>query len=114
MTEPLHLAVWEFQVKPESLAEFELIYGPGGRWSQLFRRSSAYLGTELLRQADRAGRYLTIDRWTSGEALRQFKQRHAEEYAALDKLCEQLTAEESLLGDFESIQPYPSQDPDQQ
>lgn len=102
MSGKLYLAVWEFQVKSESIAEFERIYGPVGLWSQLFRRSSAFLGTELLRDTDRAGRYLTIDRWTSREALGQFKQQYAEEYAALDKTCEEMTGSERLLGNFES------------
>ena len=107
MSKPLHLdawlAVWEFQVKPESLAEFERIYGPEGLWSKLFRHSSSYLGTELLRDTDRAGKYLTVDRWTSRDALRQFKQQYAEEYAALDKICEELTESEAVVGNFESI-----------
>jgi hypothetical protein len=97
------VAVWEFQVKLESFAEFERIYGPDGLWSKLFRQSSAYLGTELLRDTERTGRYLTIDRWISPEALHQFKQQHAEEYAALDKTCERLTASEAIVGKFESI-----------
>ncbi|MGA9352761.1 MAG: antibiotic biosynthesis monooxygenase [Terriglobales bacterium] len=102
MSGPLYLVVWEFQVKPESLAEFELNYGPDGLSSKLFRHSPAYLGTDLLRDATRAGRYLTIDRWTSREAFRQFKQQNAAEYAALAKEFEQLTESEALIGDFES------------
>ena len=110
MTGPRHpavwLAVWEFQVKPESAAEFERIYGPGpdGLWAGLFRRSSAYLGTEFLWDTDRAGRYLTIDRWTSRDALQQFKQKYAAEYAALDKICERLTESEAKVGDFGSVE----------
>jgi heme-degrading monooxygenase HmoA len=109
MTEPQHhavwIAVWEFQVRPESIAEFERAYGPDGPWAQLFRRSSAYLGTELLRDTDRAGRYLTIDRWASRDAFQQFKQQYAGEYAALDRALEKLTEGEALVGDFEAIVP---------
>jgi heme-degrading monooxygenase HmoA len=106
MTEPEHYAVWtavwEFQVRPESIAEFERAYGPDGLWAELFRRSSAFMGTELLRDKDRAGRYLTIDRWTSREALKQFKEQFAEDYGALDRALEKLTEREALVGDFES------------
>jgi heme-degrading monooxygenase HmoA len=102
MSEPLYLAVWEFQVRPESREEFELNYGPDGLWSKLFRHSAAYLGSELLRDVARAGRYLTIDRWTSREAFRQFKRQYAAEYAALDKGFERLTESEAFIGDFES------------
>ena len=106
MTETLHravwIALWEFQVRPESIAEFECAYGPDGLWAELFRRSSAFMGTELLRDKDRAGRYLTIDRWASREALRQFKEQFAEDYAELDRALEKLTEREALVGDFES------------
>jgi heme-degrading monooxygenase HmoA len=102
VSELIYLAIWEFQVKPESLAEFELSYGPDGPWSKLFRHSASYLGSELLRDASRAGRYLTIDRWTSREAFRQFKQHYAAEYAALDKGFEHLTESEAFIGDFEN------------
>ena len=103
MSEPCYLAVWEFRVKPESIAEFERVYGPEGQWARLFRRSNEYLGTELLQDRECPGRYLTIDRWASHEALQRFKQEFAAKYAALDKKCERLTESEDLLGDFEAI-----------
>jgi heme-degrading monooxygenase HmoA len=56
----------------------------------------------LLRDATRPDRYLTIDRWISHEAFRQFKQQHAAEYAGLDKTFEQLSESETFIGDFES------------
>lgn len=96
-------AIWEFQVKPDSISVFEKIYGPNGAWAQLFRRSPDYLGTELLRDLNHPGRYLTLDRWTSREALLRFKQDHHADYSALDKQCESLTEHEALLGEFESL-----------
>jgi hypothetical protein len=96
-------AVWEFQVNPESVAAFEKIYGPDGAWAQLFRHSPDYRGTELIRDLDRPGRYLTLDHWTSLESLRRLKQDLHVEYAALDQQCESLTEMEVFLGDFESV-----------
>jgi quinol monooxygenase YgiN len=96
-------AVWEFQVKPEAVSAFESIYGPDGAWAQLFRQSPDYRGTELVRDLDRLGRYLTLDHWTSREALRRLKQDLHAEYAALDQQCESLTEREVLLGNFESL-----------
>ena len=98
-----YLALWEFQVKPESVSTFEETYGPDGAWAQLFRQSPDYLGTELLRGLDHPDRYLTLDHWTSRESLHRFKQDHHAAYAALDKQCESLTERETFLGDFESI-----------
>jgi quinol monooxygenase YgiN len=96
-----YLVIWEFQVKPAARLDFEKIYGPAGGWANLFRRSRDYRGTQLVCDIERPGRYLTLDRWTSREALHQFKQVHQSEYEAFDKQCETLTDNESLLGEFE-------------
>ncbi len=97
------MVIWEFQVNTEAKLPFEQAYGPAGDWVRLFSRSSDYRGTQLLRDIDWPGRYLTFDHWTSREALRQFKQTHQADYDALDKQCEALTDNESLLGEFESL-----------
>src|SRR5258708_2867821 len=98
-----YLALWQFQVKPESISAFEETYGPTGAWAQLFRRSPDYLGTELMRDLNHPCRYLTLDRWTSREALHRFKNNNESAYAALDKQCESLTDREVFLGDFEGV-----------
>jgi hypothetical protein len=85
MPVPELTTIWEFQVKSDALAKFEAIYGPEGDWAQLFRRSPEYRGTVLVRDADRRGRYLTIDHWISREALQQFKRDYHADYAALDQ-----------------------------
>lgn len=104
---PHYLALWEFQVKPDAISSFEKIYGPDGAWTQLFRQSHDYLGTELVRDLNRPGRYLTLDHWTSRGALHHFKQKHQAAYATLDKQCESLTEKEIFLGDFESVASVP-------
>jgi hypothetical protein len=103
MTGRYYLALWEFIVKRESIPLFEETYGPDGAWAQLFPHSPDYLGTELLRDLNQAGCYLTVDRWTSHEALQRFKQEHHDAYAALDKQCEALTEKETSYGDLESV-----------
>ena len=97
-----YLAIWEFEVKPESRARFEEIYGPEGAWARLFRTNPDYRGTKLIRDLTRPGRYLTLDYWRSGEAFHSFKQAHAAEYATLDKQCESLTEREAMVGEFEA------------
>jgi heme-degrading monooxygenase HmoA len=108
MTSPYYLIIWEFQIKPGLAAEFELIYGSNGAWATLFRKSPEYLGTELVRDLARPGRYLTLDRWTSREALQQFKEENANDYAALDQQCERLTEAETFVGEFELTTPSQS------
>jgi quinol monooxygenase YgiN len=95
--------VWEFRVRPERRHQFEFSYDSNGNWAALFRRSSDYQETILLRDSSQNGRYLTIDRWESEEAFRRFKQEFAAEYAAIDAQCEALTESERLVGVFERV-----------
>lgn len=95
--------IWEFRVASENREAFERAYGPEGDWAKLFARSSDFRGTTLLRDPAVAGRYLTIDSWTSAEAFEQFQEHHAEEYKALDRKCEELTEYEMKIGRFDSI-----------
>ncbi|MBZ5546901.1 MAG: antibiotic biosynthesis monooxygenase [Acidobacteriia bacterium] len=96
-----YLAIWEFEIKADCRAQFEEVYGPDGAWAQLFRQSPDYLGTKLLCDLTRPGRYLTLDSWSSREAFHTFKQAHAAEYETLDKQCEGLTEGEAMVGEFE-------------
>ena len=92
--------IWEFQVKPGSEAAFEQAYGPDGDWVQLFRKARGYLRTELLRDTDKPNRYVTVDHWQSEAAQRNFRQKFAGEFEAIDKKCEALTESETLIGHF--------------
>jgi heme-degrading monooxygenase HmoA len=69
----MFVVIWQFEIAEENLASFEASYGDAGPWSQLFRHSPNYLGTELLRDAYIPGSYLTIDRWTSESDFRAFR-----------------------------------------
>jgi heme-degrading monooxygenase HmoA len=42
---------------------FTAAYAADGPWGELFGRAAGFLGTELYRDAARADRFLTIDRW---------------------------------------------------
>jgi len=97
-----YLVIWAFQVKPQAQFAFEKIYGPDGDWSQLFRKSPDYVGTQLFRDLSQPGRYLTFDYWTTPEALHEFKQTNRNSYDALDQRCEALNEDEVSLGEFES------------
>jgi heme-degrading monooxygenase HmoA len=96
----MFVIVWQFEIAEERIAQFEAAYGPEGTWAQLFRRSAAYSGTELLRDAYIAGSYLTIDRWTSEDAFRSFRKDHDADYEALDRACDALTKRETRIGAY--------------
>ena len=92
--------VWEFRVQPGQAAEFERSYGSEGDWAQLFRRSPAYRGTELLRDPADPERYLTLDRWEDAADFEAFKTDHGDDYRRLDRACEPFCSEERLVGRF--------------
>jgi heme-degrading monooxygenase HmoA len=95
--------LWRFRAAPGKEAEFESQYGSNGTWAVLFARSSAYLGTTLLRDVDGERAYVTIDRWQSRADFDNFRREHAVAYAALDVDTGPLCTSEELLGMFESV-----------
>jgi heme-degrading monooxygenase HmoA len=69
--------------------------------THLFRQASGFVELKLLRCEDRAGRYLTIDRWASATAFEDFKRLFVAEYQALDAQLEGLASTEVRVGAFE-------------
>jgi quinol monooxygenase YgiN len=94
----MYRLVWEFEAKPEALAEFEDVYGPEGRWVSFFRQSPDYVASELFVSVTHPHRFVTVDTWRSRSTYESFRKTHAQEYAALDEWCERLTAHERTLG----------------
>ena len=97
-----YIYIWAFKVHPEHAEAFRQHYGEGGAWTQLFRRAPGYLGTQLLQDETDPLHFVTIDTWSSSEDYEAFRASFASEYAALDRLCEGLTVEETLVGHFTS------------
>ena len=101
----MYTYIWAFKVHPDRVAAFREHYGKEGTWVQLFRRARGYLGTELLEDAADPLRYVTIDTWSDAEAYEAFRAAFASEYAELDRVCEGLTLEETLIGHFVRSEP---------
>ena len=95
--------VWEFIVRADRVSDFEKSYAAAGEWAGLFRRSTGFLGTALLRDADHPRRYLTIDRWDAAASHATMRARFAKEYEALDGACAGLTESERQVGIFEDV-----------
>jgi hypothetical protein len=55
---------WQFDVKPEVHRECEQFFGADGEWTQLSRRSRAFLGSSFLRDVAQPSRYLLIEYWS--------------------------------------------------
>jgi heme-degrading monooxygenase HmoA len=92
--------LWAYEVLPEKVDDFLMLYGPNGSWVALFREAPGYLDTQLLRDRTKSYRFVTVDRWESREAFTSFRTTHSEEFDRLDHLGEQLTSQEVLLGEF--------------
>lgn len=99
----MHGLVYEYQVDPACVARFEDIYGPDGQWARFFRGAAGYLGTELLRDPTRPGRYLVIDRWSSAEAAARFLADRAEDYERRSRETAHLYLRELRLGAFDAV-----------
>jgi len=94
------LIAWRYVVRREHADDFLAAYRPDGAWARLFRQSADYLGTDLLQAVADATTYMTIDRWASAAARRDFLAAHAADYAALDARCAAFTSSETLVGEF--------------
>jgi heme-degrading monooxygenase HmoA len=94
------VVAWEFHINPKKRPAFERIYGPEGEWVQLFRTSKGYLRTELFRDRQVPGRYLTLDYWQSLAHYEKFKMQNRAAYHLIDKKCETLTVRETEIGRF--------------
>ena len=96
----MHVIIWRYVVKPHHLQSFLAYYSPSGKWSDLFRKSKEYIATDLLSMESNNLIYLTIDKWTSELAYTQFIQANKSAYAELDKITEEFTIEEELVGTY--------------
>lgn len=94
----MYIILWKYRIKKEKQAEFEEIYSPNGKWAELFKKTTNYLGTELLQDEAQPDLYFTIDRWRSKEDFIAFQTQFEDEYHALDRECEGLTESEIFIG----------------
>ena len=95
--------IWEFRARSGMEEAFEAAYGAEGDWVRLFRKSPEYVRTELIRDVDDRGRYLTIDVWRSGVAYESFRDSNREEYKKIDALCAEMTEAEREIGRFAGV-----------
>ena len=98
----MFVALWEFEVKLGYEEKFEKVYGVVGKWAKLFLQDSMYRGTRLVKDVARERVYLTLDFWETREAYERFKKENAAEYDRIDRECEEMTAGEKRLGEFQT------------
>jgi heme-degrading monooxygenase HmoA len=94
------VVIWEFRVPLKKRRAFERAYGTKGDWARLFRKESGYIRTDLIRDLNSAGRYVTLDYWRTRRHYERFKDKNREAYLMLDQKCEMLTSKEIRIGEF--------------
>jgi heme-degrading monooxygenase HmoA len=100
---PHFVAIWRFRVAAERVEEFRRIYGPAGEWVALFEKGEGFLATRLLSDLDDPLLFVTIDEWRCVDDYRAFRDAFEHEYEMLDRTCEGLTVDESLIGIFGQV-----------
>lgn len=95
--------VWQYEVKEEFRAKFELAYGPGSAWSQLFGNSPGFRGTALLRDTHNPHRYLTLDSWDSEEHREASLKDQSDEYSSLDATFQEWTNAKVQVGVYKLL-----------
>ena len=93
----MYMILWKYHVHPDKQKEFERAYSSEGVWAALFQKSPAYLGTDFFQDEVNFLLYFTIDKWKSKQEYETFLQTWREDYETIDKQCEGLTVEESLV-----------------
>ncbi len=95
------LVLWEYQVKPDRLEEFESMYRPDGPWTDFFRVCPAFVSITLWKDLRRPGRYLVADRWTSEALYDEFVKERATEIADLSARGARLWTSEHEMGRYD-------------
>ena len=95
--------MWEYHVKENMISEFERAYGQDGDWVKFFKKADGYIKTELHRDINNKGRYITIDYWSSKEACENYKEKFKNEFIKIDEACEESTLKEIPHGSFSMV-----------
>ena len=94
------VVIWEFRLRAGMESRFERAYGPDGEWAQFFKKDQAYIRTELIRDLNASGTYLTLDFWRSQEAYEAFRDQNSAEYKSIDAKYEAMTESEREIGRY--------------
>ena len=95
--------IWQYEVAPDRVGEFEDLYGPRGAWNALFGQSTGYIKTELHRDRSRSNRFITVDYWESYDSWLEWRALFEAEFDELDRRGEQLTVDEREVGRFHFV-----------
>ena len=96
-------AIWKYEVKESSINKFEGLYGQNGKWVNLFRENSGFITTEFVQNIHEPNVYLTVDKWESYGHYQNYLEKNKDEIIEIDAEGEELTANETKIGWFETV-----------
>jgi heme-degrading monooxygenase HmoA len=99
-----YTVIWEFEAKPDKLAEFEKMYNSQGGWAQLFQKGRGFIQTELIQNIEASNRYIVLDHWQSRVDYLAFREAYNEEYEIIEANSRASIIKERLLGAFETVE----------
>lgn len=99
----MYTIIWQYTINPKYRDDFLKFYKASGEWVKFFRQAKGYIKTELLESGLNNDMFMTIDRWTSEAAYTEFLKSHAGKYTELDRLCEEFTTNEKLIGTYYTV-----------
>lgn len=95
--------VWQFDVKQGREPEFEQLYGVGGEWTALNRKTRSYLGSSFLRDQNRPARYIVIEYWSEMVVAEPHKSHRSGAMASLEARRHTLVESVEPLGVFTAL-----------
>jgi quinol monooxygenase YgiN len=95
--------VWQFDVKPGRVSDFERFYGADGDWTAVNRHSRSYLGTSFLRDQNEDARYLVIEYWSEMLVYEQHRTSRSAAIASLEDRSRTLVDAVEPLGIFTAL-----------
>ena len=93
--------VSEYIAREEARGQFELVFGSGGLWSQVFDQAAGYRGTTLLRDTSNPQRYLVIDIWDLEDQRDSLLASCETEYSVLEAALADWTESRTKVGVYQ-------------
>ena len=95
--------VWQVEINPEKSDEFEQLYGAGGEWTKLSRRSRSFLGSSFLRDLASETRYLLVEYWSEMVVYEKHLAEFGRELKSLETKRQSLVERVYPLGVFTAL-----------
>ena len=95
--------VWQFDVRAETAAEFEHMYGADGDWTKLSRRSRSFLGSSFLRDIGNETRYMLVEYWGEMVVYEKHQADFSDELQRLEQVRERLVDRMETIGVFTAL-----------